>query len=113
MSKPLVWLSGEIKTPPLSQEARLDAGFLLRCLQEGEALSLPKSRPMPSLGLRCHELRIDDGRVTWRIVYRLDHDSVLILAVFKKKTPATPKQVIASCKLRIKRYDDTTTELDQ
>jgi hypothetical protein len=31
--KPLVWLSGEIKTPPFGPEARFEAGFLLRRLQ--------------------------------------------------------------------------------
>ena len=40
----LVWLSGEVKTPPFSAEARLEAGFLLRRLQQGEKLSLPHSR---------------------------------------------------------------------
>lgn len=34
--KPLVWLSGEVKTPPFSPAARLEAGFLLRKLQRGE-----------------------------------------------------------------------------
>jgi predicted XRE-type DNA-binding protein len=34
-SKRLVRLSGEIKTPPMSQSARTEAGFLLRQLQEG------------------------------------------------------------------------------
>src|SRR5687768_2345670 len=34
--KPLVWLHGEIKTPPFSPEARLEAGVLLRKLQQGE-----------------------------------------------------------------------------
>jgi len=28
--KPIVWLHGEVKTPPFSQTARLEAGFLLR-----------------------------------------------------------------------------------
>jgi len=32
-SKPLVWMSGEVKTPPFSAEARIEAGFLLRRLQ--------------------------------------------------------------------------------
>jgi hypothetical protein len=27
--KPLVWLQGEIKAPPFSKEARLEAGFLI------------------------------------------------------------------------------------
>jgi hypothetical protein len=34
--KPLVWLHGEIKTPPMDPQARLQAGFLLRRLQRGE-----------------------------------------------------------------------------
>jgi len=59
--KPLAWLYGQIKTPPLSPAARLEAGFLLRQLQQGEKLSLPHSRPMPSVGARCHELRINDA----------------------------------------------------
>jgi hypothetical protein len=40
--KPLLWLSGEIKTPPFSQNARIEAGFLLRKLQKGKMLSLPQ-----------------------------------------------------------------------
>ncbi len=35
--KPLVWLSGEIKTPPLSKDARIEAGYLLRMLQADHA----------------------------------------------------------------------------
>jgi hypothetical protein len=31
--KPLVWLHGEVKTPPLSTAARIEAGVLLRRLQ--------------------------------------------------------------------------------
>ena len=70
--KPLAWLHGEIKTPPLSAEARIEAGLLLRRLQRGERLEMPRSRPMPSIGLRCHELRIREADVTWRIIYRVD-----------------------------------------
>ncbi len=58
--KPLVWLRGEVKTPPFSHAARLEAGYLLRLLQEGELFGLPHSRPMPVIGPRCHELRITD-----------------------------------------------------
>ncbi len=36
--KPLVILHGEIKTPPFSEEARRDAGYLLRKLQAGDNL---------------------------------------------------------------------------
>ena len=104
--KPLVWLHGEIKTPPLSQAARIEAGFLLRLLQRGSGLSMPHSRPMPSIGARCHELRIVDEKSTWRIIYRTDHDAVVIAEVFSKKTRETPKRVIEVCRKRLKEYDD-------
>lgn len=104
-NKPLVWLHGEVKTPPFSQAARVEAGFLLRKLQEGEALSLPHSRPMPSIGPRCHELRINDRNATWRIVYRVDPDAIVILEVFKKTTAKTPVPVIDTCKRRLRMYD--------
>ena len=68
--KPLAWLHGEVKTPPFSKVARVEAGYLLRELQRGTVLSLPHSRPMPAIGARCHELRVVDGEAHWRIVYR-------------------------------------------
>lgn len=106
MDKPLVWLKGEIKTPPFSAAAKVEVGYLLRRLQQGDRLSMPHSRPMPSVGRRCHELRINDDNQTWRIIYRADVDAVLILEVFSKKTNQTPKSVIDSCNRRIKDYDD-------
>jgi len=98
-------LQGEIKTPPFSSRARVEAGYLLRRLQIGEKLSLPYSRPMPSIGVRCHELRIDDEQKTWRIVYRIDADAIMILEVFEKRTRKTPKEVIENCKRRIRLYN--------
>jgi len=103
--KPLVWLHGEIKTPPFSQAARIEAGYLLRLLQKGQAVGMPHSRPMPVVGPRCHELRVRDARADWRIVYRLDSDAVVILEVFTKKTRATPKTVIDACTRRLGEYD--------
>ena len=104
--KPLVWLHGEIKSPPLSVAARVETGVLLRRLQAGAALSLPHSRPMPAVGVRCHELRIQDEGQIWRVIYRTDPDAVLILEVFSKKTQQTPRNVIAVCKRRLKAYDE-------
>ena len=104
--KPLVWLHGEVQTPPLSGAARIEAGYLLRRLQKGERLALPHSRPMPSIGPRTHELRIVDEDATWRLVYRTDADAVIILDVFSKKTPQTPKRVVDACTKRLKDYDD-------
>lgn len=102
--KPLVWLHGEVKTPPFSTEARIEAGVLMRRLQEGIAISLPHSRPMPGIGRGCHELRIPDENRTWRIVYYVDALAVVVLEVFAKTTSQTPQGVIDVCKARLKRY---------
>jgi phage-related protein len=104
--KPLAWLHGEVKTPPFSAAARIEAGFLLRRLQRGELLSMPHSRPMPTIGPRCHELRVVDTDATWRIIYRLDSDAIVIAEVFAKKTPQTPKAVLEISRKRLKEYDN-------
>ena len=65
---------------------------MLRLLQMGERISLPRSRPVPLIGYRCRELRIDE-------------DAIVILDVFEKKTQKTPKKVIDNCKSRIRLYE--------
>jgi phage-related protein len=102
--KPLVWLHGEIKTPPLSVNARIEAGVLLRRLQRGESLALPHSRPMPGIGKACHELRVHDERRTWRIVYYIDPEAIVILDVFAKTTQQTPQSSIKTCRARLQGY---------
>ena len=104
--KPLAWLHGVVTTPPLTDSARIEAGYLLRRLQKGEMLSMPYSRPMSSIGVRCHELRINDENATWRIIYRIDEDAIVILEVFSKKTNQTPKYIIDTCKKRLSDYDN-------
>jgi phage-related protein len=103
-SKPLVWLHGEVKTPPFSSAARVQAGFLLRRLQNGESIDMPASRPMPAIGPGCHELRVDDGPTTWRIAYAIQVEAIVILEVFRKKSRTTPKQVIELAKRRLRAY---------
>jgi phage-related protein len=103
--KPLVWLHGEVKRPPFSSAAKQEAGYLLRLLQQGMNIGPPHSRPMPMIGARCHELRLVDEDVTWRIVYRIDSDAIVVLEVFEKKDRKTPKLVIDTCKGRLRRYD--------
>jgi phage-related protein len=109
-SKPLVWLHGEVKTPSFSRAARVEAGFLLRRLQSGESIEMPASRPMPMIGSNCHELRIDDGGVTWRIVYHVDSDAIVILDVFQKKSRTTPKLVIEVTRKRLRAYQRAIRE---
>jgi phage-related protein len=102
--KPLVWLHGEVKSPPFSPAARIEAGVLLRRLQRGELLALPHSRPMPDIGKGCHELRIVDETRTWRIVYGIEPDAIVILDVFSKTTRVTPDAILRICRKRMNRY---------
>jgi phage-related protein len=104
--KPLAWLHGEVKTPPFGQAARLEAGYLLRELQRGKSLGMPHSRPMTAIGPRCHELRVVDEQVTWRIICRIDPDAIVIAEVFAKRTSQTPSTVIGACQKRLREYDD-------
>ena len=60
---------------------------------------------MPVIGTRCRELRINDEVGTFRILYRVDTDAIVILNVFLKKTQQTPQLVIATCKRRLRQYD--------
>jgi phage-related protein len=108
VDKPLVWLRGEVKTPPFGAEARIEAGLLLRRLQRGESLAMPHSRPMPDVGRGCHELRIRDGNQQWRLIYHLAPRAVVILGVFAKKTQATPKAVMDACRRRLAEFQRAT-----
>ena len=103
--RPLAWLHGELKTPPISVAGRVEFGALLRRLQNGEYLRMPHSRPMPVIGPRCHELRVPDGDVSWRLLYRTDPGAILILDVFRKTTPTTPQRALELCRERLERFD--------
>jgi phage-related protein len=83
----------------------VEIGVLLRQLQQGVSIGLPHSRPMPSIGESCHELRIRDAEKNWRIIYRIDDDAILIVEVFNKSTRTIPKNVIDICKKRLSKYD--------
>ena len=73
---------------------------------------MPSSRPMPSIGPRCHELRIDEPVLgkAWRIVYRVDPEAIVIVDAFAKKSQATPKAAIARAARRLKLYDAHANE---
>jgi len=67
---------------------------------------MPHSRTMPGIGVRCHELRVTDTTATWRVIFRIDEDAIVLLEVFSKKAQNTPQYVIKTCKKRIKGYDN-------
>jgi phage-related protein len=108
--KPLVWLHGEVKTPPFTFEGRQEAGMLLRLLQRGERLGMPQSEPLTEVGPGCGALRVRDAAHNWRIMYRVDSDAVLVLEVYSKKTQRIPKVIIDRCKQRLKEYDKVVKE---
>ena len=109
-SRPLIWLKGEVKSPPFTPAARQEAGMLLRLLQEGEILGMPQSEPLSIIGPRCGALRVRDKEHSWRIMYRNDPDAILILEVYAKKTNKIPDEVIDRCKKRLKQYDAKINE---
>lgn len=90
-----------MRTPPFSKEERLEAGFLLRRLQKGEKIGMPASRPMPNIGSRCHELRIND----WRIIYRTDQDAIVVVTAFQKQSQKTPDHVVQNARNLLRKYD--------
>ena len=103
--KTLVWLGRGIHSPPFSTSGRVEAGYRLRRLQKGELLSMPQSRPMPVIGPRCHELRVQDVDHSWRLIYRVDPDAIVIAEVFAKNSRQTPREIIELCRKRLWTYD--------
>ena len=67
---------------------------------------MPHSRPMSTIGRRCHELRITDENKIWRIIYRIDSDAIVVVDVFEKKTGKTPKFILDVCMTRLRNYDN-------
>ncbi|HET9327277.1 MAG TPA: type II toxin-antitoxin system RelE/ParE family toxin, partial [Candidatus Eisenbacteria bacterium] len=62
---------------------------------------------MSTIGSGCHELRIIDESVTWRIVCAVEADAIVVLDVFAKKTNKTPKEILSTCKRRLKAFRST------
>ncbi len=74
--------------------ARLDAGL---------KLSLPLSRPMPSIGPGAHELRLKDRSGQYRVVYAIiEHSRIYVVHAFKKTTEATPWHNVELARQRLK-----------
>ena len=104
-AKPLVWLGERVKSPPFTPEGRQKCGALLRLLQLGASLGMPVSRPMSGVGTRCHELRVADGGIDWRLLYRIDDDAIVIVSAFRKTSQQTPLRILRTCRNRLRRYD--------
>jgi len=82
---------------------REDLADALARLEEGHMLSMPLSRPMPSIGRGIHELRLKDRSGIYRMIYFLMNEgNIYLLHGFQKKTEATPTHNIELAKRRLK-----------
>lgn len=85
-----------------SKPVKMELGKYILQLQMGHRLTMPASRPMPSVGLGVSEIRIRDAAGIYRVFYYLKvKDKVLIFHAFTKKTQATPKDEINLGKSRL------------
>ena len=84
-------------------ELRTKIGEALRDVQKGISLALPLSRPMPSVAVGVHELRIKDDNAAVRVFYFVKlPEAVVIFHGFQKKTQKTPKREIEIGQKRLK-----------
>lgn len=82
---------------------REDLADALAKLDEGINLSMPLSRPMPSIGKGVHELRLKDRSGIYRVVDFIRKQSeILLIHAFQKKSQQTPKENIELAKQRLK-----------
>ncbi len=90
-----------------SKDVLIQAKEAFAFLEAGEKLSMPLSRPMPTVWIGCHELRIRDRQEIYRIFYVIiSRGSIFIPHCFQKKTQATPKKEIQLAQRRIKEFLD-------
>lgn len=100
MIQPLKQCLKEIEEFP--EDVKADLADALARLDEGHTLSMPLSRPMPSIGKGVHELRFRDRSGVYRVVYFLAGASrIWLLHAFHKKTQQTPKQNIDLARKRL------------
>jgi phage-related protein len=80
---------------------RQNFGFELWQLQQGERPS--RYRPLPSIGTGVFELRDQDERAWYRVVYlsRID-DVIYVLHCFEKKSREMPRRDFETAKQRLK-----------
>ena len=87
----------------LPDEVKGDLADAVAQLELGHALSMPLSRPMPSIGKGVHELRLRDRSGVYRVIYYLAGSTgIFLLHAFMKKANKTPRQNIEIAKHRLR-----------
>jgi len=86
----------------LPEVVREDLADALAKLEAGVMLSMPLSRPMPSIGSRVHELRFRDRSGIYRVIYFFAISGVIhLLCAFKKTGQQTEQRHIDLAKRRL------------
>jgi phage-related protein len=76
------------------EEIRGDLADAIARLEEGHRLSMPLSKPMPSIGNGVHELRFKDRSGIYRVIYVFAKGgNIWLLHAFMKKAQQTPKKI--------------------
>jgi phage-related protein len=106
MSKPLAEIAWEGDSKEILSEfpagVKSTFGFSLRRLQNGE---LPRCgvRPMASIGKGVWELKTDDARAWYRVLYLSQiHGVIYVLHAFEKDSAKTDKRDVEIAKSRLK-----------
>jgi phage-related protein len=87
----------------MSTPIRKKLGDLLWELQQGHALTMPHSRPMPIVALGVEELRVRDESGQYRaFVVRKTPRGIAVLHVFGKKSQETPRGAIELARQRLR-----------
>jgi phage-related protein len=81
---------------------REDLADAVARLEEGHSLSMPLSRPMPSIGPGAHELRLRDRSGVYRVIYAVVLKSgIYLLHAFKKTSGKTAQRNIEIARERL------------
>ena len=91
----------ELKKFPI--EIQGDVVDIVSRINRGELLQMPLSRPMPSIGLKVHELRLKDKTGQFRFFYWIKvGDAIYFVHAFQKKTQELPRKEIDIVIKRVK-----------
>jgi len=82
---------------------REDLADAVARLEQGHSLSMPLSRPMPSIGAGVHELRFRARSGAFRVIYAVvTRSGLVLLHAFKKTAEKTPQRNIEIARARLK-----------
>ena len=85
------------------EAVREDLADAFARLEAGLSLSMPLSRPMPSIGPRVHELRFRDRSGSYRVIYFISISKTIhVLCAFKKTTQKTEQRFLEIAKQRLR-----------